>query len=985
MGFYVAGPYATIYRATDQPQVTIRLNRESYSPGDLVKAYITTNRPRSPLMITVEGGDVWQHKIVRAPKTGQSFVFRATAGMSPNAFLSASQWVENRYVGAETDIPVPNAANVLHVSVKSDKSDYRPGDTASFSVQTTNQAGAPVPAEVAVSVVDEAIYALSPDATADMYGFYWGQRSNQVTTTMSAPIEMAGGAYQRVSTVAPLRQRFDDTAFWIADLVTAANGTGVAAFEMPGNLTTWRATARGVTTSTSVGGATAKVKANRPTMLRLATPRQIVQGDRLALIGTVDNRTAADHDYEVSLKVQGVEVRGAASTHIRVSAGKQASVEWEVTANILPAEGQCVLVGQAVATDVSTVEQAAYSDAVEARYPVAPKGVREEAVQSGSLTPGGPTNFDLTLPSDRIEPASVVTVRVWQGLGAALKAAAGQVMNGGRWGPVGAANQLQVAAETGMKRTEEPIREALALLSRTERGDGWGWWDEAPPDATITARVLSALSAAHHAGLDTYTNLIRAAQAAAVQRYNQTNLWEDRARLAAALQDSEPNSVEDRIAEVLRRGAHLSPYAKLRLAESMAKSTAPAAKALAEAGVKDASVGPDTAFIPTGDGTGWTASDTETTAQALSALLRTRARPDLMQKLARWLVRPAETGWRSADDNAAIVHALSLYLAEHPESPNLGTVDLTVNGTSVPTTRGKFEDTVSARVPRELLKNGPNNVSIRRSGGGEAFFTLDAAVYRPLSGESATGVRVLRRFEVRNDAGIWVELKRAVHPGEPVRCTVVAWGDDVPDAVCIVEPVPAGFELVDDETYAGGHSEVRDAAVVHYLVNSGNPVTFRYFIRAESEGKLTALPAIAETIRRPANEPLVWPLDRNSSSSRTDPRRHDRAFLSAPNRWFDVRMDTAANHGPVVLRVLVRHLENPVARGRARRRSVARPARRLRDRFGGRPVDRARQGRRRGCKRVRSGHAMVERHRHRPRPVYVACGRGWRRAMGHLG
>ncbi len=233
----------------------------------------------------------------------------------------------------------------------------------------------------------------------------------------------------------------------------------------------------------------------------------------------------------------------------------------------------------------------------------------------------------------------------------------------------------------------------------------------------------------------------------------------------------------------------------------------------------------------------------------LRTLVRLGIRPDLQQKLARWLTKPGENRWRSTDDNTAIVRALTLYVAEHPEPPTLGDVTLSVNGTNVPTTRAKLEDAVTANIPRSLLQ-ATNRLTLHRSEGGEAFYTIDSSVFMPLGGETTKGIRVIRRFEVQNEAGIWVEIHRPVHPAEPVRCTSIIWGDDVPDAVRITEPIPAGFELI-DEPSGQGRTEIRDAAVIHYLENSGNPVSFRYYIRAESEGLLKALPSIAEYIRRP--------------------------------------------------------------------------------------------------------------------------------------
>ncbi|HTQ10682.1 MAG TPA: hypothetical protein VMI31_11465, partial [Fimbriimonadaceae bacterium] len=402
--------------------------------------------------------------------------------------------------------------------------------------------------------------------------------------------------------------------------------------------------------------------------------------------------------------------------------------------------------------------------------------------------------------------------------------------------------------------SDKHVREALALLAKNQHADGWGWWDKAPSDPVITARVLWALGVARRAGIVVYQNMLATGQYEAVDQYNRTNLWEFRALLAASLTISGADKARDRIDEVIERGQKMSPYAKLRMAEAMAVAGSPSgAKDLAEDALKDVSDGPDSAFLPEGDGIGWTASNVEATAQALATCYALGIHEDLQPKLARWLIMPDNDYWRSDDEEAAEAGALAGYSADHPDPSQVGEVEIDVNGTVVNSTLAKIGDIQLATIPEKLLKNGDNKLVLRRAGDGEAFFSIDAAVYRPELGETVHGVRVLRRFEVKNGAGIWVELNRKVEPGEPVRCTVIAWGDDVPDAMRIVEPTPAGFEFIDGEDAQWSDEEVRDAAVVHYLVNQGAPQVFRYYLRAEAEGTLTALPATAEYIRRPSD------------------------------------------------------------------------------------------------------------------------------------
>lgn len=842
----VEGNFQPPKKEKEEPRLDVLLDRRLYEPGQKAKALVRTNNPDLPVLLVAEGGDLWDYKVLPNARAARSWTIETSTRLSPNAYVAAEQWVKGQLVSGNVLLPVPDRSKALKVEATPDRHDYRPGDRATYRVRTTNGKGQPVAAEVALAVVDEAIFALSPDVTPDLYGTYWGLRPDGVTMQSSAPEELSGGAYQRVSTVAPLRQRFEDTAYWGPTVVTDAAGQATVSFEMPGNLTSWRATARAVTMDTSVGTGSSTAQANRPVMLRLATPRQMVQGDRLTMIGTVNNRSDAAHDFEVSLNAEGIGLDGPAKQTLRVPAKGEGKVQWTLRADAMPATGAARLTGQVVAADDRTPD---YADALAVDLRIVPNGLPERTLVGGAVASEAVAS--LSLPSDRIEPASVVTVEVRAGLTPVLKEAADGLLQSPRYGSVGAADQLEAAAATGVRGDAKPVKESLALLSRTQRPDGWGRWESAPGDPVVTARVASALASAKASGVRVFDSLLNATREAAYARYVATNLWEHRAPLAAALAQLQDRRGKDLTNEVLRRGTNLSPYARLRLAEGLlALGQRDDAESLVRSVLKDTPEGNAETYVPAGEGTEWNATDVETTAEALFVLAKLDLEPSVQRAMARWLVAP-DQGWRSSDEDAALVRALSAYLFRHPEASHLGDVTVDVNGTRVEAKPNSVAEAATAHIPRELLKDGENAIAIHRTGLGEASYTLDARVYRPAGGETTEGVRVLRRYEVKNAGGTWVELNRPVRPGEPVRCTAIAWGDGIRDAVKVVEPIPAGFEFIEDESEIEGYQEVRDGAVVHYLTNSGLPQTFRYYLRAESEGTLVALPATAEYLRRP--------------------------------------------------------------------------------------------------------------------------------------
>jgi uncharacterized protein YfaS (alpha-2-macroglobulin family) len=365
--------------------------------------------------------------------------------------------------------------------------------------------------------------------------------------------------------------------------------------------------------------------------------------------------------------------------------------------------------------------------------------------------------------------------------------------------------------------------------------------------------VLVALSRAQASKIRVPGNMVERGIYAADQLYSNANLWEQKAILASSITlaggKRGPNLLED----VLKRGSNMSPYAKLCLAEALlkAKKSGNAAAVVLDV-LKNAVIGPETAYVPAGEHPGWTASTVETTAQALDVLVQLPQDKELQPKLAQWLASSKEDSWLSQDEEAEVAWALNAYEKRHPDPSRMGGIEVVVNGTKVEPGNDK-DKTVQVSVPRNLLKDGSNSIALRRDGDGEAFFSVEAKVFRPAKVETGDGMRVLRRYEVQDDAGTWGELHGKVTPSMPVRCNVLVWPDERSEGIRVVEPIPAGFEYVETDNWGYcDREEVRDGAVIHYIDADGRPTFFRYYLRAESDGTVNALPATADALRRPS-------------------------------------------------------------------------------------------------------------------------------------
>src|ERR1039458_2527258 len=113
-------------------------------------------------------------------------------------------------------------------------------------------AGQPARAEFSLGVVDEAIYALERDPLPDLVKALYEREWNQVGTQSSLQWNFYAQAGHKSMQLAGLRPRrsfgqlkperpnaprvrknFPDTAYWIADLQTGADGHARAQFEYP--------------------------------------------------------------------------------------------------------------------------------------------------------------------------------------------------------------------------------------------------------------------------------------------------------------------------------------------------------------------------------------------------------------------------------------------------------------------------------------------------------------------------------------------------------------------------------------------------------------------------------------------------------------------------------------------------------------------------------------------------------------------------------
>lgn len=362
----------------------------------------------------------------------------------------------------------------------------------------------------------------------------------------------------------------------------------------------------------------------------------------------------------------------------------------------------------------------------------------------------------------RFLPAAV-TARTLKDLGLKPEAVMGKIFGGIEQATAAATHP---DGQRDLRRLDEMTRQSLERLYNFQHADGgWGWWKEGESDHFMTAYVVWGMSLAREAGvkvkedahergadylkkeiveeeadydnqawmlhaLSSYHKMVGSAEPGEFERKAFDNLWANRDRLNAYTRS------------LLALSAH--DYGFADRARVLVENLSNGVKrdASPDASVVERGAGASSAFvIPTAhwgeDGIyyRWSDGGVEATAFALRALVRIDPRNPLVEPVTNWLVKNRRGAqWSNTRDTAITVLALNDYLRVSGELRPSLEYELAVNGQTVVTKRLSAEDALSAPsrfpVSRELLRDGANEISIKRRGGaGPLYFSAEARFF----------------------------------------------------------------------------------------------------------------------------------------------------------------------------------------------------------------------------------------------------------------
>ncbi|MGE9297102.1 MAG: MG2 domain-containing protein [Puniceicoccales bacterium] len=167
-------------------ELQIVADEDSFKEGLPAPVMLTTAQPGRWVLFSVQGGELLDTRVVYLEGNVKLLTYDVTEQWVPNVWLQANA---NYNLRAHTDrkqIIVPPEKNFIDVDISMNAEEFKPREKGRVTITTKSVDGRPVPAEVALSVFDEAVLAIQPSLAPDPREFFYGDmRPDSVVTADS--------------------------------------------------------------------------------------------------------------------------------------------------------------------------------------------------------------------------------------------------------------------------------------------------------------------------------------------------------------------------------------------------------------------------------------------------------------------------------------------------------------------------------------------------------------------------------------------------------------------------------------------------------------------------------------------------------------------------------------------------------------------------------------------------------------------------------
>lgn len=184
---YVSREGQPHYTTDTDNGLTIATDKQRYNPTDKVQLNIFSSIPNRDVFLSLERGRVDRFQIIHLNGKSANIEIPLLNTDIPNIYADVSSFSDYTLDSSSKNIPIVSDSKRLLIGITPNSKTFGPGETVTVDISTTDIAGNPASAELALWAVDKAIFELSDNKLDDIFNTFWKQRIN--TTQQAHSLE----------------------------------------------------------------------------------------------------------------------------------------------------------------------------------------------------------------------------------------------------------------------------------------------------------------------------------------------------------------------------------------------------------------------------------------------------------------------------------------------------------------------------------------------------------------------------------------------------------------------------------------------------------------------------------------------------------------------------------------------------------------------------------------------------------------------------
>jgi uncharacterized protein YfaS (alpha-2-macroglobulin family) len=897
---WVTGDNPVFWGDKGQDRLEVKLDQKEFKVGDTATVLIQSPYPEGELYFAVLKDKPIYQQITKVQGGAPQIKFLVTPEMLPNAAVEAVlvrqgkplNQVEPGSLNKLVRIGfAPFQVNLqdkyLKVAVQPTQASLEPGTPATVKLELTDHQGHPTKGQLTVMVVNEAVLQLSGYRPPNLVDTVYSQQpiatrfsDNRPDVVIEQPTVNIpkgwgyGGGLSKGAANTRIRKNFQALAYYNGSVITDAQGKTSVTFKLPDDLTKWRVMVVATDGNLRFGNGEGTFMTTKPLITNAILPQFARPGDALLAGLSLTNNTGSTGDLIIKGELKGnlqFSQNNPTTTTLHTKA------QTATHAYRFPITAGSSGVGEVqFSTQLNTA-----TDAFEVPLEIRPLELTEQVVEAGvtdrqvkvplNLTNGG--DLDLQLASTLIPEitAPAKEVLTTDDLPFAEPAASQLLI---------AAN-LQTLSQKYRLTEFNPLaqaRQALTQLQKLQLADGgFGAFPGAEQSSPrISPYVAISLVKAN----EVFPGLVDSQILSRTKNYLQKvlanpgqyefcrqKLCQSQLRLNALIALAELGDQRNSfLPDIYQQRDNLDLVTQIKLAQYLSlfpqwqdqskNMRVQLQKSIYETG--------RTAVVSPSGSWGWMSSPTVTQAQALQLFISQHSPPELLDKLLQSLLGLRRNGtWSTSYDDAQALTALVEYSNLQPTPPDfVTTVKLAGRKLGESRLHGYENPSFQLHLAADKLPRGRNDLWLQKSGRGSLHYLVSYSYH--LQGNQPgrfNGLRVTREVskvgedQVLRRSGLYtVDQPLTVTSAQVFDIGLEVITDHPVDNVVITDPLPAGFEAVDQsfqtataalqakaDSWELSYKTIRSDRILafadhleagvyslHYLVRSVTPGTFHW-------------------------------------------------------------------------------------------------------------------------------------------------------------